>query len=106
MTDTVGVIGLGIMGGAMARHMAKSGFKVYGFDVSANAAESARLDGIETLASTAAVAEKTQLIICSLPSPLALEVVANEIASSSASGSTVVETSTLRIADKEAARDV
>jgi len=69
MTGIVGVIGLGIMGGAMARHMVKGGFTVYGFDLSADAVEAARADGVETLASTAAVAENADVIICSLPSP-------------------------------------
>lgn len=106
MTGTVGVIGLGIMGGAMARHMANGGFTVFGFDLSADAVESARANGVETLASAAAVAEKADVIICSLPSPLALKAVAEEVAGSSASGCVLMETSTLKIADKEAARDV
>lgn len=106
MADTVGVIGLGIMGGAMARHMAKGGFTVYGFDLSADAVEKARADGVETLASAAAIAGKADVIVCSLPSPLALKAVAEEIAASSASPCVLMETSTLKIADKEAARDV
>ena len=32
--ESVGVIGLGIMGSAMASHLAKAGFAVYGVDVS------------------------------------------------------------------------
>jgi len=58
MSGTAGVIGLGIMGGAMARHLVKAGFTVHGFDPSADAVEAARGDGVETLASAAAVAEK------------------------------------------------
>tara|TARA_R110000868_G_scaffold1253_14_gene9814 strand:+ start:11607 stop:12485 length:879 start_codon:yes stop_codon:yes gene_type:complete len=106
MTGIAGVIGLGIMGGAMAGHMATGGFTVYGFDLSADAVERARANGIETLASAAAVAEKADVIVCSLPSPLALKAVAEEIAASSASGCTIMETSTLKLADKEAARDI
>lgn len=106
MTGTAGVIGLGIMGGAMARHMVTGGFTVYGFDLSADAVEKARGDGVETLASAAAVAEKADVIVCSLPSPLALKAVAGEIAASSASACILMETSTLKLADKEAARDI
>ena len=106
MSGTAGVLGLGIMGGAMARHLVKGGFTVPGFDLSADAVESARTDGVNTLASAAAVAEKADMIVCSLPSPLALRAVAEEIAASSASGCVMVETSTLKIADKEAARDI
>ena len=31
--ETVGVIGLGIMGGPMAKNLVAGGFTVYGFDV-------------------------------------------------------------------------
>ena len=58
MSGSAGVIGLGIMGGAMARHLIRAGFTVHGFDLSADVVEAARLDGVETLASAAAVAEK------------------------------------------------
>ena len=106
MTDTVGSIGLGIMGGAMARHMVKGGFRVVGFDLSEQAIKKAAGDGVETLGSASAVAEQAGVIVCSLPNPGALITVAEEIASSSASGCVIMETSTFRIADKEVARDI
>lgn len=104
MAETVGSIGLGIMGGAMARHMVKGGFRVVGYDLSADALEKARADGVETAGSAAAVAESASVIVCSLPNPAALQAVAAEIAGSAAKGCTIMETSTFRIADKEAAR--
>lgn len=106
MTDPVGVIGLGIMGGAMARHMAKSQLKVYGYDLSADALARAADDGVETMGSAAAVAEQAPVMITSLPNPKALLAVAEEIAASSATGCTIMETSTFHIADKEAAHDI
>ncbi len=106
MADTVGVVGLGIMGGAMARHMAKAGFGVVGYDTSADALALAMADGVETMGSAAAVAEQAKVMLTSLPNPVALCAVAEEIAASSASGCTIMETSTFRIADKEAARDI
>ncbi len=106
MAGTAGVIGLGIMGGAMARHMVQGGFTVFGHDLSADALERARADGVETMASAAAVAENAGIIVVSLPSPVALMAVAGAVAGSAASGCILIETSTLRIADKEAARDV
>jgi len=33
MQDTIGVIGLGIMGGSFARHLAGAGWKVIGYDI-------------------------------------------------------------------------
>ena len=106
MAGTAGIIGLGIMGGAMARHMVQGGFTVFGHDLSVDALERARSDSVETMASAAAVAENTGIIVVSLPSPVALMAVADAVAGSAASGCILIETSTLRIADKEAARDV
>jgi len=106
MAGTAGIIGLGIMGGAMARHMVQGGFTVFGHDLSVDALERARSDGVETMASAAAVAENAGIIVVSLPSPVALMAVADAVAGSAASGCILIETSTLRIADKEAARDV
>ncbi|MGB0629127.1 MAG: NAD(P)-dependent oxidoreductase [Alphaproteobacteria bacterium] len=106
MTGTAGVIGLGIMGGAIARHMVAGGLTVYGFDLADDAVETARGNGVETLDSAAAVAEKADVIVVSLPSPAALIAVAGEVAGSSASGCVLMETSTLKLSDKEAARDI
>jgi len=106
MAGTAGIIGLGIMGGAMARHMVQGGFTVFGHDLSVDALERARSDGVETMASAAAVAENAGIIVVSLPSPVALMAVADAVAGSAASGCILIETSTLRIGDKEAARDV
>lgn len=106
MAETVGVIGLGIMGGAMARHMVKGGIRVLGYDLSADALAAAQDNGIETMGSAAAVAEQSPVMLLSLPSPLALRAVADEIAASSATECVIMETSTFRIADKEAARDI
>lgn len=106
MADTVGVIGLGIMGGAMARHMVKGGLDVVGYDLAADALAQAQDDGVKTMGSAAAVAEQASVIVISMPSPVALKVVAEQIAASSASGCVLMETSTLKLADKEAARDI
>ncbi len=35
--NVIGVVGLGIMGGAFARHLAKAGWQVIGYDVKAAA---------------------------------------------------------------------
>ena len=42
MIRSVGVIGLGIMGGAIARNLLDAGFKVFGCDPDAQAAERAK----------------------------------------------------------------
>ena len=104
--DTVGVIGLGIMGSAMAPNLIKAGFKVNGYDpVPAQRAALKRVGGT-AVANAAAAARGAQLVITSLPSADALAAVAQELADKADRGLIVVETSTLPISVKEAARKV
>ena len=45
MSGTVGIVGLGIMGGAIARNLVERGWRVIGFDIdAATSAELARAD--------------------------------------------------------------
>lgn len=106
MADTVGVIGLGVMGGAMARLMAEKGLRVVGYDLSAAALARAHDAGVETMGSPAAVAEEAPILITSLPNAAALKGVAGDISESGAAARIVMETSTFRISEKEAARDI
>jgi putative dehydrogenase len=99
---TIGVIGLGIMGSAMAENLARAGLRVYGFDLLASARSALKKAGGLPLASAANVAEQAPVLITSLPSAEALHGVAREL---SEKGVVVMETSTLPIEDKERARD-
>jgi len=96
---SAGVIGLGIMGSAMAANLRRRGFAVQGYDVVSSRRNSLkRARGIPV----GSVSEiKAPVIITSLPSAAALHAVCKEISSG-----IVVETSTLPIADKLKARDV
>jgi len=97
---TVGMIGLGIMGSAMAANLLKAGFRVVGYDPDvACRRRLARAGGI-AVRSTEEVAASTTIIISSLPSSKALELTSRAIKG----GKIVVETSTLPIPVKEAAR--
>jgi len=60
---TVGVIGLGSMGRELARHLAKGGFSVVGYDVKREAVEVARKHGVAGAASSAEAASKSDLVI-------------------------------------------
>ncbi len=101
MTDrTVGIIGLGIMGGAIARNLVERGWTVMGFDIEPARCSEARLAGVTVLDGTSAVAARAASIITSLPNADAAASVATEIAASSQSPRIVIETSTLTIADK------
>jgi 3-hydroxyisobutyrate dehydrogenase/glyoxylate/succinic semialdehyde reductase len=100
MNKTVGIIGLGIMGGAIARNLVERGWRVTGFDTDpARRAELAQ-GGVEIAANTPGVAHGAAILMTSLPSAVAAETVAREIAGSGATSRVVVELSTLTIADK------
>ena len=104
--QTVGMIGLGIMGSAMSANLMRAGFRVAGFDVAPKRrAEHARAGGVAAK-SPRDLAKRADLIITSLPSERALAEVAAELAASAKRGTVVIETSTLPIKVKEAARDV
>ena len=104
--QTVGMIGLGIMGSAMSANLMRAGFRVAGFDVAPKRrAEHARAGGVAAK-SPRDLAKRADLIITSLPSTRALAEVAAELAASAKRGTVVIETSTLPIKVKEAARDV
>jgi putative dehydrogenase len=98
----VGVAGLGIMGGAMARNLRASGWHVVGYDVDGAITAGAARDGIEIATSAGALALAASDIITSLPTSAAVIATANAIAASGASRRTVMEMSTLSLADKVA----
>ena len=69
--DVVGVIGLGIMGGAYATHLVGAGWRVIGFDIDAGRRKRAAKDGVEIARDAQEVARDAPVIILSLPSPSA-----------------------------------
>jgi 3-hydroxyisobutyrate dehydrogenase/glyoxylate/succinic semialdehyde reductase len=100
MDKTVGMIGLGIMGSAIARNLVERGWRVIGYDiVAAKRAELARAN-VTIVADVAAVVRDAPVIMTSLPTSAAVEDVAQAIADSGQSPRIVVELSTLTIADK------
>jgi len=97
---SVGMLGLGIMGSAMAANLMKAGFQVVGYDpVAACRRRHARAGGI-VAKNAEQVSASAGIIICSLPSAKALESTSKIIAGRKI----VIETSTLPIAAKEKAR--
>lgn len=66
---TVGVVGLGRMGSAMAGHLLDSGFDVHGYDVVPEARERAAEQGIEPYPSAADLAAASDVVLTSLPNP-------------------------------------
>jgi L-threonate 2-dehydrogenase len=100
MDRTVGIVGLGIMGGAIARNLVERGWRVIGFDT--DAARRAELAGVNVIIAgdVGQVARDAPIIMTSLPNPAAVEDVAHAIANSSQPSRIVVELSTLTLADK------
>ena len=101
---TVGVIGLGIMGGAFSRNLVKSGWRVVGFDISAAKRKELARAGVEIASSAKAVAAAAPIVITSLPKPEALIATAKEIAAAGLPPRIIAECSTFTIEDKETGR--
>ena len=104
MKPAVGVVGLGIMGGAMAEVLCAAGYRVCGYDPRPAARSRLKRAGGRALASAAAVVRNSDAVIVSLATARALEAVSAEIAAARPTRKPVIiETSTLPIADKEVA---
>jgi 3-hydroxyisobutyrate dehydrogenase-like beta-hydroxyacid dehydrogenase len=104
---TVGVVGLGIMGGAFAKHLSAARFKVSGFDIAPAAIAALRKLGGVAAGSAAEVAAGQRIIVTSLPSYAAFEAALfgkNGIAAGAKRGTVVIEASTLPLKLKEDAR--
>src|SRR6202158_4810753 len=100
MDKTVGIIGLGIMGGAIARNLVDRGWRVIGYDTDAARRAELAQAGVTMADDIGQVARDVPIIMTSLPTPAAVEQVARTIADSGQSPRIVVELSTLTIADK------
>jgi 3-hydroxyisobutyrate dehydrogenase-like beta-hydroxyacid dehydrogenase len=103
MKPPVGVIGLGIMGSAMAANLLRAGYRVVGYDVLEKRRRDLRRAGGEAVANCREVGLKAGVVICSLPSSVALLRTVDELVET-ARPHIVIETSTLPIAVKESAR--
>ncbi|MGC2331922.1 MAG: NAD(P)-dependent oxidoreductase [Candidatus Acidiferrales bacterium] len=96
----VGIIGLGIMGGAFAQNLAAAGWRVVGYDIDAKRRRAMARAGVEIAADAGDVARKARNIITSLPSPAALAATVAAIVKADVPRRVVVEASTFAIEDK------
>jgi 3-hydroxyisobutyrate dehydrogenase-like beta-hydroxyacid dehydrogenase len=103
---TVGIVGLGIMGGSFARNLATNGWRVIGYDPSKMATRAAQRAGAEIAADAAEVARNAPVILTSLPTPAALIATARVIVAVKMPKRTIVEMSTFMIEDKEKAAGI
>ena len=102
----VGIIGLGIMGGAFAQNLVAAGWRVIGYDIAAARRRALARAGVEIAADAGEVASKAKTIITSLPKPAALAATAAAIVKAGAPHRIVVEMSTFTLEDKLKAREV
>jgi L-threonate 2-dehydrogenase len=100
MEKTVGIIGLGIMGGAIARNLVDRGWRVIGLDIDPKRE-------LELARAKITIADNVNQLVCeapiimtSLPSAGAALDMAQEIATFSSATRIVAELSTLALADK------
>ncbi len=100
---TVGIIGLGIMGGAFAKNLSSAGWRVVGYDTNAARRREAVRAGVEIAGNAADVAAKVPTILTSLPKPQALMDTVRKIAAAKLPRKLLVEMSTFAISDKEKA---
>jgi L-threonate 2-dehydrogenase len=97
---TVGVVGLGNMGGAFARHLAATGWRVIGYDPDAGRKRAATRAGGEIAPDVGTLAAAAPVIILSLPVAHALDETVAAITAEKLPKKVLVETSTFKIEDK------
>jgi 3-hydroxyisobutyrate dehydrogenase-like beta-hydroxyacid dehydrogenase len=100
------MIGLGIMGSAMAANLIRAKYRVVGYDVLEARRRAHRRAGGLAARECGVLASQAGIVICSLPSSDALRQAAAALAESARPKLIVIETSTLPLAVKEEARGV
>lgn len=104
----VGQVGLGIMGGAFAKHLRAAKFDLSGFDLDKQACAALKARGGMPAKSAAAVARACNVIITSLPSIKAMEAAffgKDGIAAGARRGTIVIEASTMPLEVKHDIRE-
>jgi len=99
----VGIVGLGIMGGAFAHNLHAAGWRVIGCDIDARRRRALARAGVDIAADVGALAAKAPVIITSLPKASALATTVTAIAAARVPRRVVIEASTFKLEDKEAA---
>jgi 3-hydroxyisobutyrate dehydrogenase-like beta-hydroxyacid dehydrogenase len=96
----VGVIGLGIMGGAFAKNLVAAGWRVIGYDVDPARRRAMARSGVEIAEDAKTLAAEAPTIITSLPKPAALDATVKAICDARVPPRVIVEASTFTIDDK------
>ena len=67
ISDPIGLVGLGLVGKALARRFIGAGYRVVGNDLDTRAGEAAREIGVDVEDDVGSIAERCKLIFFSLP---------------------------------------
>ncbi len=109
MTETIGFIGLGVLGSAVAENLVKAGLGVIAHDISADKLTAFERQGGQAAASPNDVADRSNVVVLCLATVKALhDVVGGKdgLVRGGDDGQIIVDISTFAIADKEKARKV
>jgi 3-hydroxyisobutyrate dehydrogenase-like beta-hydroxyacid dehydrogenase len=113
MKPRVAFLGLGMMGGPMARRLAQSGFRVSGYDINPERTDDAAKDRVHVAKCPAMAVEAADVVMSSLPKPAAIREAylgADGAVSALRAGAILVDMSTIdpntwrEVADAAAAR--
>jgi putative dehydrogenase len=97
---TVGIVGLGIMGGAFARNLLAAGWRVIGYDIDPRRARALGRAGVKIVAGVGPLASEAPILITSLPDAPALAATVAAILQARPRPRLIVETSTFSLRDK------
>ncbi len=90
----IGLVGLGLLGGALAERIRQAGFDVPGFDVNPARRRALKELGGRPLESAAEVAAARERIVLSLPTTAVVESVVREMESKLGAGTVIIDTTT------------
>ncbi len=96
----IGIVGLGIMGGAMARNLVAAGWRVAGYDPDQAAVAASAAAGVSIQPDVGALARAMPVLMTSLPTAGSLHETAAAIVRAGAPGRVVIEASTMALEDK------
>ncbi len=99
----VGIVGLGIMGGAFAKNLVAAGWRVVGHDIDPARRRAMARAGVEIVDDAKTLAAEAATIITSLPKPAALAATVQAIIDARVRPRVIVEASTFTLDDKLAA---
>ncbi|MGI9649396.1 MAG: NAD(P)-dependent oxidoreductase [Acidimicrobiia bacterium] len=101
----IGIVGLGVMGGATGGHLIRAGYEVHGFDIDEKRQVAFAADGGRVHGSVPELAAEVDTVITWLPSAEALSETVTGLLTGGKTGLVLVEMGTLSLTAKREAHD-